>query len=173
VAGKAHLDLTWGRSVVWQDRINEMKALQPKHIYPGHGNPGGPEILDETMAYLKFFHEVVATRVKAGGPAKITPADLTAIKQQVVAKYPKYDREELLDRSIAGEYAVQLAALPPSGGAPDATAQGATPATPAATPAAPATPPAKAEAKSDSGKSGADELLGGDSGKDKKKKKKK
>jgi len=68
VTGGEHLDLTWGRSVVWQDRVNELKALSPKWIYPGHGKAGGPELLDETLAYLKFFHDVVAERVKPGAP---------------------------------------------------------------------------------------------------------
>jgi glyoxylase-like metal-dependent hydrolase (beta-lactamase superfamily II) len=180
VAGHDHLDLTWGRSVVWQDRINELKALEPKFVYPGHGTPAGPEVLDETLAYLKYFHEMVASRVKPGAPAKITPADLTAVKQQMMAKYPKYGRPELLESSIAGEYAVQLAALPPAaaaepmaqGGAPAA----APPAPAAGTPAPAAAPP---PAKTDSGtvtptSGGADELLGADSsGSGKKKKKKK
>jgi glyoxylase-like metal-dependent hydrolase (beta-lactamase superfamily II) len=202
VSGREHLDLTWGRSVVWQDRINELKALEPKFVYPGHGTPAGPELLDETLAYLKYFHEMVASRVKPGAPAKITQADLTAVRQQMVAKYPKHGRAELLDASIAGEYAVQLAALPPApaaeptataGGAPaPAPAAGATPAaTPAAapakttTPAATSTPapaPAKSEAKPTkdtetikSTSSAADELLlgGGPSDGGKDKKKKK
>jgi glyoxylase-like metal-dependent hydrolase (beta-lactamase superfamily II) len=184
VAGREHLDLTWGRSVVWQDRINELKALEPKFIYPGHGTPGGPEILDETLAYLKYFHEIVASRVKPGAPAKITNADLVAVRQQMIAKYPKHGRPELLDSSIAGEYAVQLAGLPPAPAAePTTTVQGGTaPAPAAATPApAPAkqAAPTKTETKTNdtgtvkSTSSGVDELLGGDSGDSGKKKKKK
>jgi glyoxylase-like metal-dependent hydrolase (beta-lactamase superfamily II) len=157
VAGEEHLDLTWGRSVVWQDRIHELQALEPKFVYPGHGTPGGPEVLEQTMAYLKTFHDFVAERVKPGAPAKISPADLTAVKQQMMAKFPKYGRPELLDHSIAGEYAVQLAALPPAGAPAEAakpadTAPTAEPAKPAE--AAPtAAPPAAAT----------DDLLAGDS----------
>ncbi len=114
IAGGDHLDLTWGRSVVWQARINELKALSPKSVYPGHGKPGGPELLDEAAAYLKFFHDVVAERVKPGAAQKITAIDKRNIKQQILAKYPKLGRADLLDRSIAAEYAVQLQALPPS-----------------------------------------------------------
>ena len=110
VAGKEHLDLTWGRSVVWQDRIAELKALEPRLIYPGHGSAGGPELLDETLAYLKTFHDIVASKVKQGAPAKISKADAADIKRQMTAKYPKLGRPELLDRSIPAEYAVQLAA---------------------------------------------------------------
>jgi glyoxylase-like metal-dependent hydrolase (beta-lactamase superfamily II) len=190
VAGQQHLDLTWGRSVVWQDRINELKALEPKYIYPGHGDPGGPELLDETLVYLKFFHETVASRVKPGAPARIAPGDLTAIKQLISAKYPKYGRSELLDKSIAGEYAVQLASLPPAPAAEPAATAGGAPATsggaPAATTTAPTTSSTSAtsstssstsagETKTVSSSSSApvDDLLNADGGGDKGKKKKK
>ena len=114
VAGKEHLDLTWGRSKVWQDRIAELKALEPSLIYPGHGASGGAELLDETLTYLKTFHDIVAAKVKQGAPAKISKSDANDIKRQMMAKYPKLGRTELLDRSIPAEYAVQLAELAPA-----------------------------------------------------------
>jgi glyoxylase-like metal-dependent hydrolase (beta-lactamase superfamily II) len=185
VASKEHLDLTWGRSVVWQDRIAELKALEPRLIYPGHGTMGGPELLDDTLAYLKTFHDVVASKVKQGAPAKISKADAADIKKQMLVKYPKLGRPEMLDRSIPAEYAVQLAALAPAaptdanapataGGAPagGAAAPGGSA---AATPAAggtgsAATPPASTSASS----SGAmDDLLGDNSSTSTKSKKKK
>src|SRR5262249_14790651 len=92
VAGHDHLDLTWGRSVVWQDRIAELKALEPKHVYPGHGAPGGAELLEQTLNYLKVFHETVASRVKPGAPAHITAADATAVKQMMMARFPNLGR---------------------------------------------------------------------------------
>ena len=179
VAGKEHLDLTWGRSVVWQDRIAELKALEPRLIYPGHGATGGPELLDDTLAYLKTFHDIVASKVKQGAPAKISKSDAADIKRQMTAKYPKLGRPELLDRSIPAEYAVQLAQLapaPPAEGTPGAPASGTastpsatTPATTAAVPATTSTTPAAASASSPGGM---DDLLG-DSGSSSKSKKKK
>jgi len=179
VAGKEHLDLTWGRSVVWQDRIAELKALEPRLIYPGHGATGGPELLDDTLAYLKTFHDIVASKVKQGAPAKISKSDAADIKRQMTAKYPKLGRPELLDRSIPAEYAVQLAQLapaPPAEGTPGAPASGTastpsatTPATTAAAPATTSTTPAAASASSPGGM---DDLLG-DSGSSSKSKKKK
>ena len=109
VAGGEHVDLTWGRSVVWQDRIAELKALEPKAVYPGHGNPGGPELLDQTLEYLKFFHDTVAEHVKSGAPAKIAPPDMADIKKKMLAHYPKLGRAELLEKSIPGR--VHRAAL--------------------------------------------------------------
>jgi glyoxylase-like metal-dependent hydrolase (beta-lactamase superfamily II) len=182
VAGGEHVDLTWGRSVVWQDRIAELKALEPKWVYPGHGAPGGPELLDQTLEYLKFFHDTVAEKVKAGAPAVITPADFKDVRMKMMARFPKLGRADLLDKSIKAEYAVQLAALPPAaapeGGAPGATppAGGTAPAGGAATPPSTttSTPPASSSStSSSSSSSGMDDLLGTPTGSDSKGKKKK
>ena len=186
VAGKEHLDLTWGRSKVWQDRISELKALEPRLIYPGHGASGGAELLDETLNYLKAFHDIVATKVKQGAPAKISKSDATDIKRQMLAKYPKLGRAELLDRSIPAEYAVQLAELAPAPPTPDQP--GTTP-PPAGTPGTPSTSttsgtaptPATSSSTSatttspsttSSSPGGMDDLLGSDTGSSKSKKKK-
>ncbi len=160
VAGKQHLDLTWGRSKVWQDRIAELKALEPKLIYPSHGTSGGPELLDDTLAYLKFFHDAVAEHVKQGAPARIAGGAAADVKRRMLARYPKLGRAELLDKSIPAEYAVQLAELAPGAPGSDqqAAAGGATPPT-AATPAS-STPAAAPAAKSSSSGSAMDDLLG-------------
>jgi hypothetical protein len=160
VAGGEHLNLAWGRSAVWQDRINELKALEPKWIYPGHGTPGGPELLDQTLEYLKFFHDTVAEKVKPGAPATISGADHRDVKTKMMARFPKLGRPELLDQAIRGEYAVQLSAMPPAV-APATPAPGAagSPTTPST--AAPATPPpAAASPSTTSGSGPVDDLLG-------------
>ncbi len=166
VAGGDHVDLTWGRSVVWQDRIAELKTLEPKLVYPGHGTPGGPELLDQTLEYLKFFHDTVAAKVKPGAPAKITPADMTEIKKTMTMRFQKLGRPELLDKSIPAEYAVQLAALPP---APPPEPTPGAPA-PATTTTPPPTPAPAATVKSSP--SPADDLLSAPPPDTKKKKKK-
>ncbi len=182
VAGGEHVDLTWGRSVVWQDRIAELKALEPKAVYPGHGTPGGPELLDQTLEYLKFFHDTVAEHVKSGAPAKIAPADLADIRKKMLAHYQKLGRAELLEKSIPAEYTVQLSALPPAPAEPAATTGGApaagTPATAGSPPAAASPAPSQAAPEtvhSTPSSGGADDLLnsGADTVKDTKKGKKK
>ncbi len=173
VGGGEHLDLTWGRSVVWQERIATLKSLSPRWVYPGHGLPGGPELLDQTLSYLQFFHDAVATKVKPGAAQKITPTDKRAVKQALLAKYPKFGRVELLDRSISAEYAVQLQALPPSGAAAGSTVPSTAPAAPAvnapAGPDAPAAPAAKAPGATTTN----DDLLNDATAKSKSSKKKK
>jgi glyoxylase-like metal-dependent hydrolase (beta-lactamase superfamily II) len=179
VAGKEHLDLTWGRSKVWQDRIAELKALEPRLIYPGHGATGGAEMLDETLNYLKAFHDTVATKVKQGAPAKISKADATDIKRQMVAKYPKLGRPELLDRSIPAEYAVQLAELAPApptpeqpGTTPPPGGKPGTPSTSTTTSGTTAAPATTSSTSSSSSPAAMDDLLGSDTGSSKSKKKK-
>jgi hypothetical protein len=172
--------------VVWQDRIAELKALEPRYVYPGHGAPGGPELLDQTLAYLKFFHETVASHVKAGGPARISGGEAMAIKQMMIAHYPKLGRPELLDKAIPAEYAVQIRELPAQPvaepGAQPAAATGQAAATPSPSPAPSAAtpPPAKQPAKQPaaattttaSDNSSVDDLLNSVDNKSSKKKKK-
>ncbi|HEU5057009.1 MAG TPA: MBL fold metallo-hydrolase [Kofleriaceae bacterium] len=43
----------------WITALEELKKLDVKQVYPGHGEPGGPEILDATLQYLKDFDEAV------------------------------------------------------------------------------------------------------------------
>lgn len=160
VVNKEHLDLTWGRSKVWQDRIAELKALEPRLVYPGHGQAGGPELLDETMAYLKFFHDTVAQKVKQGAPARISTADAADIKRQMMARYPKLGRADLLDRSIPAEYAVQLAELAPT--APPTQGVAAAPGGIGAAPAA--SPPAGTSPSATDSTSSVDDILNADVG---------
>jgi hypothetical protein len=164
--------------VQWQDRINELKALEPKSVYPGHGTPGGPELLDQTMEYLKFFHDTVGEHVKAGAPVKITAADFADIKRKMLAHYPKLGRAELLDRSIPAEYTVQLSSLPAAQPQPETVGGSPTPAgspaPSAATPAPAAAPtPPPAASSGSSGSTTVDDLLGDTETPGKKGKKKK
>jgi glyoxylase-like metal-dependent hydrolase (beta-lactamase superfamily II) len=43
----------------WITALEDLKKLGVKQVYPGHGEPGGPEILDATLQYLRDFEEAV------------------------------------------------------------------------------------------------------------------
>ena len=45
----------------WIDALHAYKARGLELIVPGHGSPSGPEIFDDTIAYLTFAKEVLAT----------------------------------------------------------------------------------------------------------------
>jgi glyoxylase-like metal-dependent hydrolase (beta-lactamase superfamily II) len=66
----------------WITALGELKKLAVVKVYPGHGEPGGPEILDATLEYLKAWEAAVTaskaqkdlvTRVKEKYPAHRLP----------------------------------------------------------------------------------------------------
>jgi cyclase len=59
-----------------------MKALNPEHVIPGHGNPGTVKIFDDTEKYYALLLERVGTLIKAG-------KSLDEIQKEV--KMPEYD----------------------------------------------------------------------------------
>ncbi|WP_406474338.1 MBL fold metallo-hydrolase [Streptomyces platensis] len=58
--------------------LDALRALEPRVVVPGHGPVGGPEILDDTMAYLRLVQRLAEDGLAAGlGPAAIAErADL-------------------------------------------------------------------------------------------------
>jgi len=142
-----HLDLSAGRAALWSQKLLDLRGMEARHIYPGHGAPGGPELINQTLEYLTFFVEAIKEKAKHGAPAKVAASDLADIKKKLIARFPKHGAPQRIDASIEGEYATQLAALPP------APAAAPTEPGPAQAPAAPATPastaPAATEKKDD------------------------
>jgi cyclase len=59
-----------------------MKALNPEHVIPGHGNPGTVKIFEDTEKYYALLLERVGTLMKAG-------KSLGEIQKEV--KMPEYD----------------------------------------------------------------------------------
>ena len=59
-----------------------MKALNPEHVIPGHGNPGTVKIFDDTEKYYALLLERVGKLMKAG-------KSLDEIHKEV--KMPEYD----------------------------------------------------------------------------------
>jgi glyoxylase-like metal-dependent hydrolase (beta-lactamase superfamily II) len=43
----------------WITALEDLQKLGVKKVYPGHGEPGGPEILAATLAYLRDFEQAV------------------------------------------------------------------------------------------------------------------
>lgn len=70
----------------WIAALEDLKKLGAKQIYPGHGEPGGPEILDATLQYLHDFESAVA--------ASKSQKELAAA---VKAKYPDYRLPIIVD----------------------------------------------------------------------------
>ncbi|MEU6774713.1 MBL fold metallo-hydrolase [Streptomyces sp. NPDC046759] len=52
--------------------LDQLRALEPLHVVPGHGPLGGPELLDANADYLCWVHELARTGIADG----LAPLDL-------------------------------------------------------------------------------------------------
>ena len=66
-----------------------VKALDPEHVVPGHGNPGTVEIFEDTERYYQLLVEWVRAIVKDG-------KSLDEIKKEL--KMPEYAKWASQDR---------------------------------------------------------------------------
>ena len=71
----------------WEVVLNDVQALQPHMIVPGHGNLGGPEIATNL---LDFFKEARAVFRTTGVPG-------VEIDQRLRAKYPTWGHSERIE----------------------------------------------------------------------------
>lgn len=78
----------------WRLNIASLRDAGPvKAVYPGHGEPGGPEMLDENLTYLNTFEQEAK---QADGPE--------ALKAAMVETFPDYRMERYLDNSIQAQF---------------------------------------------------------------------
>lgn len=87
VYNQAHLYLQERRLESWLVRLNELEEFSKNRIktfYPGHGQPGGQELMDQTRRYLRDFAEAIKT------------GDAKSAEQAILAKYPHYHVTQFL-----------------------------------------------------------------------------
>lgn len=70
----------------WIAALEDLRKLGARQVYPGHGEPGGPELLDATLQYLHDFESAVA--------ASKSQKELAAA---VKAKYPDHRLPIIVD----------------------------------------------------------------------------
>ncbi len=80
----------------WEAALNDVLALEPHLIVPGHGNLGGPEIATNLLG---FFKEARAVFKTAGVPG-------VELDQRLRAKYPTWEHSEYI--APARQYFAQL-----------------------------------------------------------------
>ena len=80
----------------WEVALNDVVALQPHLIVPGHGNLGGPEIATDLLGFFKQARTVFAT---PGVPG-------LELDQRLRASYPTWEHSEHI--GPARQYFVQL-----------------------------------------------------------------
>lgn len=113
VAHDTHAWFDGGSTDAWLQRLDELRALRPKWIHPGHGATGGPDLLERQAAFL---NDVVAT-VSAEQPRGLSsahPDALARIADTLARRYPRYGSGFLMPlvRAEWGRQATLGAATP-------------------------------------------------------------
>ncbi len=69
-----------GHTGDWLTTLENARALKPKVVCPGHGRMGGPEVLDQQIAYLKSLRNEVKQLVDARKSAAEVKASVETLR---------------------------------------------------------------------------------------------
>lgn len=114
-------DLVWNRLHpatrgadlgAWRRALQDLGRLRPRVVYPGHGPPGGPELLVAMVGYLGDLEEAV--RPLALRPS-LSVRDVAALRKTVARKHRDWLLPDALDESLRAEH-VRLHILLAGGG---------------------------------------------------------
>jgi glyoxylase-like metal-dependent hydrolase (beta-lactamase superfamily II) len=95
VSHGAHGGFDGGSTEAWLQRLDELRALNPKWIHPGHGTAGGLELLERQAAFLKDVVDTVAAE-KPRGLSGEHPDALGRIADMLAQRHPHHHRGFLL-----------------------------------------------------------------------------
>lgn len=87
--GKVHFWLAEERADHVLENLQKLKELDVELVYPGHGEKGGAEVIEENINYLKNF-----IKVSNSGES------VESAKGKMLAKYPNYKLPIILDLSL-------------------------------------------------------------------------
>ncbi|WP_241759310.1 MBL fold metallo-hydrolase [Pyxidicoccus parkwayensis] len=107
VAKGSHSWFDNGNTEAWLARLDELSALKPKWVHPGHGRPGGPELIDQQREYLHAVIDAVAAEHPRGA---YTQEAFSRITDAVGRRYPDRDLPHFLRLLLGAEWARQATA---------------------------------------------------------------
>ncbi len=81
----------------WIEALDRLEALGPRVVVPGHGEVGGPELIQTLRAYLVEVRDAVAARVEQGQDVETMAAELGP---EIRARYESWDNPEWIDFAI-------------------------------------------------------------------------
>ena len=81
----------------WAGILAALEARKPKIVVPGHGSPGGPEVLAAVRSYILDLKSQVAAEAKAG---KSADAIVASLAPKIRAEHPDWDAPEWIDFAI-------------------------------------------------------------------------
>jgi glyoxylase-like metal-dependent hydrolase (beta-lactamase superfamily II) len=105
-----HAFLSDGHSGVWLKKLDPLKSklreLGVTAVYPGHGAPGGLDMIDWTKSYLEIFRNAVIDL--AGGHESLTPEQKIELSRRMAVFLPENNLPQFVTRS-ADPVAAELA----------------------------------------------------------------
>jgi glyoxylase-like metal-dependent hydrolase (beta-lactamase superfamily II) len=106
IANGTHSWFENGNTDAWLARLDELTALQPKFIHPGHGPTGGPELIDQQREYLHAVVKAVAEEQPRG---PYTQEAFARITDKVTRRHPHREVPHFLPMFLGAEWARQAA----------------------------------------------------------------
>ncbi|MCB9397675.1 MAG: MBL fold metallo-hydrolase [Acidobacteria bacterium] len=103
VYNQLHPWLAEGRSREWLQSLQHLQSQFPqvKTLYPGHGLPGGKELLEAQMGYIRDFQ----AKVKALGQNELSESETEALVRVMQSEYPHFGLAMLLAWNIQAVHA--------------------------------------------------------------------
>ncbi|WP_163988231.1 MBL fold metallo-hydrolase [Pyxidicoccus caerfyrddinensis] len=106
VANGSHSWFENGSTDAWLARLDELTALHPKFIHPGHGPTGGPELIDQQREYLRAVVDAVTAEHPRGA---YTQEAFARITDKVNRRFPHREFPHFLPMFLGAEWARQAA----------------------------------------------------------------
>ena len=104
-----HAWLELGLIDPWLQRLDDMRALQPKRIYPGRGKAGGIELLERQAGYLHFVQHTVQDRTPSGALDFVSKWWLS---RRIIAAYPDLGYPNFMRDGLDAVWRVEAAKQP-------------------------------------------------------------
>lgn len=94
VASKATPALLEGHSCDWLLNLDKLSTRFPtiRAIYPGHGAPAGPELIDQQRTYITQVRSLVRLTIAPTSPggAEVTDDETASVLAELDRSYPSY-----------------------------------------------------------------------------------
>jgi len=86
----------------WRRELAGLKRLRPRVVYPGHGEPGGVELLDGMAAWLETLEEAVRPLASR---SSLSARDVASLRAGLVRKRSDWLLPSTLETSLRAEHA--------------------------------------------------------------------
>ncbi|MBI5513102.1 MAG: MBL fold metallo-hydrolase [Deltaproteobacteria bacterium] len=101
IASRNHAWLKEANIDAWLQRLEDLRALNPRFVHPGRGPSGGPELIDQQEEYLRLVQRLVA---EAHPTAQDDEAAQDRVRAAVEARYPGYGFAVFLRLGVPAEW---------------------------------------------------------------------